>query len=118
MKIINHSALPNDLAERTVRECVLAYETLYGGPSCKVEFILCDSEDALVKERIRIQGRDELHGQKFYNGSFLPPEEKTDTLIIVVVAENKVIQGARQFFGSITKLVGFRIPDIVLPAHV
>ena len=98
MKIINHSALPNDLAERTVRECVLTYETLYGGPSCKVEFILCDSEDALVKERIRIQGRDELHGQKFYNGSFLPPEEKTDTLIIVVVAENKVIQGARQFF--------------------
>ena len=50
MKIINHSALPNDLAERTVRECVLAYETLYGGPSCKVEFILCDSEDALEKE--------------------------------------------------------------------
>jgi len=98
MKIINQSALPDDLAERTVRECVRSYETLYGSPSCEVEFILCDSDDALEKERIRIQGRDELRGQKNYNGNFLPPEEKTDTLIIVVVAEKKVIQGARQFF--------------------
>ena len=45
MIITNHSAMPDMLAERVVKECIEAYETLYGRPSSDVEIILCSSEE-------------------------------------------------------------------------
>ena len=47
MIITNHSAMPDMLAERAVKECIGAYEALHGKPSPDVEIILCSSEEAL-----------------------------------------------------------------------
>ena len=58
MTITNHSAMPDQLAERIIKECISAYESLYGRPSAKVEIIVYSSGKELEAERARIQGDD------------------------------------------------------------
>ena len=79
MIITNHSALPDALAERAVKECIGAYEALYGKPSSDVEIILCSSEEDMEAECLRIQGKDDFKDPKIYNGAFLAPDKYTDT---------------------------------------
>ena len=89
--------MPDMLAERIVKECVGAYEALYGQPSSDVEIILCSSEEDMEAECLRIQGKDDFKDPKIYNGAFLPPDKYTDTLTITIVAEEKVVVGAKQY---------------------
>ena len=97
MIITNHSAMPDILAERVVKECVGAYEVIYGKPSSDVEIILCSSEEDMEAECLRIQGKDDFKDPKIYNGAFLAPDKYTDTLTITIVAEEKVVVGAKQY---------------------
>lgn len=98
MIITNYSVMPDILAERAVKECVGAYEALYGRPSSDVEIILCSSKAEMEEERIRIQGEDEFEDRKNYNGAFLPPVQFADTLTITIIAEEKAAAGAKQYF--------------------
>ena len=98
MIITNHSALPDMLAERTIKECIGAYEVLYGKPSSDVEIILCSSEEALEAEHLRIQGKDDFEDPKVYNGIFLAPDKYADTMIIIIVVKEKTVAGAEQYF--------------------
>jgi|GEM_PF-6912584 len=61
MIITNHSAMLDILAERVVKECVGAYEVIYGKPSSDVEIILCSSEEDMEAECLRIQGKDDFN---------------------------------------------------------
>ena len=63
--------MPDILAERVVKECVGAYEVIYGKPSSDVEIILCSSEEDMEAECLRIQGKDDFKDPKIYNGAFL-----------------------------------------------
>ena len=112
MIITNHSALPDALAERAVKECIGAYEALYGKPSPDVEIILCSSEEALEAARLRIQGKDDFEDPKIYNGAFLAPDKYTDTMIITIVATEKMASGAEQYIQE--KDTG-SLRDVILP---
>ena len=99
MKMKNTSPVADDLLLKIFNESTSAFHALYGAPSSDIEFIVCASPQELDDIRFARSGqRSEKTGDSFYDGYFVAPGERTDTLTIFVVPKADMEEGARQFF--------------------
>lgn len=95
MILTNHTAIPDDYLNRILRDVIDAYTDLYDPASSEVEFIIFDSMDEL--KRARVQMTDEPDDMD-YDGNFVSPKGKTDTLTILALLKEKNLAGAEQYF--------------------
>lgn len=95
MLLKNHTSVADDYLLQILSDCLTAYHDLYEPASSEVEFILFDSPAQL--KAIREQLTNEDDGMD-YDGNFVAPKEKTDTLTILALLKEKNIRGAEQYF--------------------
>ena len=91
MILQNHTALPDDYLTRILQECVDGYHALYHPASSNVEFIIVDSKDNM--KSIRGQLTDDSGDEKDYNGNFVAPKGRTDTLTILALMKEVASDG-------------------------
>lgn len=95
MILKNYTSVADGLISRMLQEAVDAYHALYEPASSEVEYMVFDSPDQLNEVRATITNEDD--GMD-YDGNFVPPKAKTDTLTILALLKEKNIRGAEQYY--------------------
>ncbi len=95
MKIVNHTGYPDEFIAAVLQECVDGYIELHAQPHSEVEFIICDKMEEVKSIRNNLVDDS---GDGDYNGIFLPPKAKTDTLTILALLNEREAKGAERFF--------------------
>ncbi|MBQ8986892.1 MAG: hypothetical protein IJ100_06580 [Lachnospiraceae bacterium] len=95
MLLKNHTSVADDYLLQILSDCLTAYHDLYEPASSEVEFILFDSPDKLKEIRAILTNEDDGVD---YDGNFVAPRERTDTLTILALLKEKNIRGAEQYF--------------------
>ena len=98
--IINKTALPSDIITRTIEDAIRFFLDLYPDVhlTCAYDIVLCDSTGSLQDEWRRYYGFDQDRVLPLpYDGQFLSPVEKTDTLTILACVKEEILAGAAQY---------------------
>ena len=95
MILKNYTGVADEYLSRILTDCLTAYHDLYEPASSEVEFILFDSPDKLKEIRAILTNEDDGVD---YDGNFVAPKEKTDTLTILALLKKKNIHGAEQYY--------------------
>ena len=96
MILENHTSVADEYLTRILSDCVDAYHALYESATSTVKFIVVDSKDTM--KSIRNQLTDDPGDEKDYDGNFVAPKEKSDTLTILALLKEKNIKGAEHYF--------------------
>lgn len=95
MILNNRTSISDDYLTPILTDSINAYTDLYSAAQSTVEFIIFDSMDEL--KRVRSQMTDEPDDLD-YDGNFVPPKKKSDTLTILALMKDKNLVGAEQYF--------------------
>lgn len=115
--ITNKTSFPSSFIVRSVEDAIAFFCSFYNtSPSLDYHVILCEDFDSLQDEWRAYYGYGaEREMPLDYDGQFLAPTQKTDTLTMLVCVDEEVAEGAERYYYEVEhgSKVDTKDPDIL-----